>query len=101
MKVSKLGAWGAVCAFLLTGLFIAGCQSGNSAAQFAEVPGVTPPAVTNSVANPVAAPGATNGRSAEVLHAGDVLVVIFSDIPNPTPPFEVPVRDDGTITLPL
>ena len=99
MSVSKLGSWGAVCALLLTGLFVSGCQSGNSAGQFAEVPGVTTPSTANSVRNPVAAPGGTNGGSAELIHVGDALVIVFSDLPQPMPPFEVPVRDDGTITL--
>lgn len=99
MKVSKLGTWGAVCALLFTGLFIAGCQSDKLPSQFAEVPGATVPSATGSVINPVAVRGVTNGGSAEIIHVGDVLVVVFSDIPVALLPFEVTVRDDGTITL--
>ena len=101
MKVSKFGTWGAICALFLTGLFIAGCESGNSGGQFSEVPGVTDPSPANSGLRPAHAPGMTNSDSAEVIFVGDVLVVIFSDTPNYIGPFEVPVHDDGTITLQL
>src|SRR5437762_510568 len=103
MNVSKLGQWGAVCALLLTGLFLAGCESDRSTQQFADVPGMTTPsaapASAGATAGPVTVPGPTNGGSAEVIHVGDALVVIFSDLPIPTQPFEEQVKEDGTITL--
>src|SRR5438045_4224034 len=97
MNVSKLGRWGAVCLVLLTGLFLAGCQSDNSAQQFAEVPGMSAAPVTVSATNASAIPGPGNGT--ERLQVGDSLVIIFSDLPNPTTPFEEQVKEDGTITL--
>ena len=39
------------------------------------------------------------GKTSDVLNIGDLVTVIFSDTPTPTPPFEERVKDDGTITL--
>lgn len=37
--------------------------------------------------------------TSDVLNVGDLVTVIFSDLPTVTPPFEERVKDDGTITL--
>jgi protein involved in polysaccharide export with SLBB domain len=37
--------------------------------------------------------------SSDILHVGDLVVVVFSDLPTPALPFEERVKDDGTITL--
>lgn len=47
----------------------------------------------------VAAPATKLSGSGEVLRAGDQLVITYSDLPITQPPFNGPVRDDGTITL--
>jgi protein involved in polysaccharide export with SLBB domain len=39
------------------------------------------------------------GNSSDTLRAGDLVTVIFSDLPTPTLPFEERIKDDGTITL--
>jgi polysaccharide biosynthesis/export protein VpsN len=39
------------------------------------------------------------GSSSDVLRVGDLVVVVFSDLPVLVPPFEERVKDDGTITL--
>jgi len=46
-------------------------------------------------------PPIMNGPGAEVLHAGDSLVIVFSDTPQGIPMFEDRIKEDGTITLPL
>jgi polysaccharide export outer membrane protein len=72
------------------------------------VPGIEPTAqggtsTGNTVATPVpvpnAVPTATTNLSAEIIKVGDILVISFSDLPTPMPPFDQKVRDDGFITL--
>jgi polysaccharide export outer membrane protein len=50
----------------------------------------TNPPVTNQI---------NAGTTSDVLNVGDLVTVIFSDLPTPTTPFEERVKDDGTITL--
>jgi protein involved in polysaccharide export with SLBB domain len=59
---------------------------------------MTPAPATASATNAAVVPGKDNGGT-ELIHVGDSLVIIFSDLPNPAPPIEEQVRDDGTITL--
>lgn len=39
------------------------------------------------------------GSSSDILRIGDLVMVVFSDLPVLVPPFEERVKDDGTITL--
>jgi protein involved in polysaccharide export with SLBB domain len=39
--------------------------------------------------------------AADVLRVGDIVVVTFSNVPQPILPHEEKIKDDGTITLPL
>jgi len=113
MVMTKVGQiWGRFCiasCLLLTGLFIAGCQTERADSGFSEVPGIEPVAQGgtspgNTAAAAVAPnPGATttNGGSAEFIKVGDILVISFADLPPDRlmPPFDQKVKDDGTITL--
>ena len=40
-------------------------------------------------------------ESVDILHKGDKVTVILTDIPNPPAPLTLPIRDDGWITLHL
>jgi polysaccharide export outer membrane protein len=118
----RLGRWGAVCGLLYVGLGLSGCRTQSPDQQFAVVPPAltgassanpattpasdTTPAVTpgaSSVLSPSADPAATNGSGPEkeVLHVGSSLTITLTDTPNPIPPFEGKIREDGTITLTL
>lgn len=110
MVTFKVGhVWERLCVvfcLLLTGLFFAGCQTNKANTGFSEVPGMpetTTPAATpiNSATLPAAANSgtSTNDGSWEIVTTSDVLVITFADTPNPVPPFDQRVRDDGTITL--
>jgi polysaccharide export outer membrane protein len=55
---------------------------------------------TTKASNPFpngSAPGA--GGSADYLRVGDSLTIIFSDLPQPQPPFDERINDEGNITL--
>jgi len=100
---AKLGPWGVLGGLLLTGLLLAGCQSGSDN-KFAEMPAYT--GVTGADTASGGSTAGTNGavtaaamQSAEEIHPGDSLTVVFSDTPQVIPPFEERVKDDGTITL--
>src|ERR1051326_4680703 len=43
--------------------------------------------------------GSTNHPPEGVVHVGNIVVVTFTNLPNPVPVFIQPVREDGTITL--
>jgi polysaccharide export outer membrane protein len=101
-RFSKLAPhWGAVLGWLLGGLLLAGCKTGNSGAGFASFndPSVgvsnSPPSVT------AAAASNENRESTELrpLHPGDVLRITFTDLPILVSPFDQTVKEDGTITL--
>jgi polysaccharide export outer membrane protein len=86
---------------LCAGFLIAGCHTEKSSQVFADVPGMPPAAAgaaTASATNAAVGPASDTGGT-ERIHAGDSLVVIFSDLPNPQQPIQEQVRDDGTITL--
>ena len=44
-------------------------------------------------------PPPTTNTTSDVLNVGDLVSVIFSDLPTSIPPFEERVKDDGSITL--
>ncbi len=48
---------------------------------------------------PTAGPATTNMLSPSRLRVGETLVITFADVPNPIPPFEGRIREDGKITL--
>jgi polysaccharide export outer membrane protein len=97
------------------GLLLAGCHSGASSdSRFADLPGVTeaPAAAptstsdTGTPAAPVPAPtasgaqaAATAAQNAEMLKIGDTLNIVYSDLPLQVPPFDGPIKEDGSITL--
>lgn len=99
------GRWTTWCGILLSGLLVAGCRSPKP--QFDDVPGVASPrtpagaGVKPAPGNPAAdTASATRPESNPgVIHVGDPLTVVFTDLPAVIPPFEVLVREDGTITL--
>lgn len=94
MSNCKVAPWLVVCG-LGAALFVAGCKTGSSEAQFQDVPGKT------------AAAGGTDGNSGqtsgnaqdELIHPGDSLTIAFSDLPTTYPQMTMRVNQDGTITL--
>jgi protein involved in polysaccharide export with SLBB domain len=112
MLITKVGQiWGrlsiASC-LLLTGLLFAGCETTGGDAGYSQVPGMESPAQGgtspgNTAATPTVPPNATPVAkpegSAEFIKVGDILIISFSDLPTPMPPFDQKVKDDGMITL--
>lgn len=72
---------------LFVGLFFAGCSSSPSIDDLLHAGGTT---TTNSSHVNVAK-----------FHVGETVSVMFSGIPDTIPPHEEPIKEDGTITLPL
>jgi len=119
MKAMKLFKSLKACAWMPAALLLAGCGGTqyasdpvNPAQPFA-FPGQTPtyagpaqaPSVAPSPALPQAPvpipPVAVNPNAMfSRLASGDLVKVAFSDIPNPPPPMEVRIPEDGRITLP-
>src|SRR5437667_7448734 len=85
-----LGHLGALCAMLVGLLLVAGCQTDSS--EFGDPSGEAAPSQNQGG-------GLTGTNSPELLKVGDVLSVVFSDTPQPIAPFDVKIREDGTITL--
>jgi protein involved in polysaccharide export with SLBB domain len=96
--VSKLaGRWGAVCGLVAAGLFLAGCHGGSGARKFAETPGVAGAPVEGAqTSSPESHP---ESRAGTMIRVGDMLTIIFSDAPVPSPKYEEKVKEDGTIML--
>src|SRR5439155_15126420 len=69
--------------------FLGGCVTDDSS-QFADIGGAGLSGTNNVLTAP---------PSGEILRAGDPLFIVFSDLPNPPPPFSVRISEDGTITL--
>ncbi len=86
-----LGRWSFVFAFLLAAFCFSGCKT---TPDFADSQ-----AANASVGGADGAIRADAGSSTELIHVGDSLVIIFSDLPITSNPFEVRVSDDGSITL--
>jgi polysaccharide biosynthesis/export protein len=118
----RLGRWSAVCGLFFVVGCLSGCRTPPPVHQFAELPpglatasGGSP--VVTSPASPAPAPAATpvagtsvsptagsgapriGGPEPEVFRTGDSLIVVYSDLPMPTPAFEGKIKEDGTITL--
>jgi len=72
---------------LFVGLFFAGCSSSPNIDDLLQTGGT---ATTNSSHVNVAK-----------FHVGETVSVMFSGIPDTIPPHEEPIKEDGTITLPL
>jgi protein involved in polysaccharide export with SLBB domain len=91
--------WGAVLGWVLCGLLVVGCKTGNSNAGFASFNDASA-GVSNSPPSGAATPGGAN-ESTEMrrLRVGDVLKITFSDIPIPVAPIEQTIKEDGTIIL--
>lgn len=108
MKVArKLGHWGAVCGLFVGALILAGCQTGSDES-FADLPPVPGASSVAPAAGPASAENASAAAavahklapdSPEIIKVGDVLTVMFMDMPSPPTPTAIKVREDGTITL--
>ncbi|HEV2209616.1 MAG TPA: hypothetical protein VG167_12625 [Verrucomicrobiae bacterium] len=102
MRVSKLlGKWSAGAFLILGGLLLAGCAGEP---QFAEVPGMGGSATTaggglgGGGTTTTTAPG--NPASVrDLIRPGYTLIVYINDTPQTIAPMEIPVREDGRITL--
>src|SRR5437588_5119195 len=105
--------WGALMGLMLSAFLLAGCHLGESEPMdtFSPIPGENPAVATASNGGATSSgpavsvgPGAskeTRTNSADSLRVGAILTFIFTDMPSPPPPFDVTIREDGTITLPL
>lgn len=115
--------WVILCGWALMGVCLTGCHaaggsgSANSDPRFSDLPGVVgAPAQDNdsstgasSSGTPTVTPVATSATSgaapaneyenAEALKVGDTLNVVYADLPITTPPFDGPIKEDGSITL--
>jgi polysaccharide biosynthesis/export protein len=115
----QLGRLGAIWGLVLVGICLCGCRTQPQPQQFAELPpGIAPAASASPVVSPAATPAAApvaaptavspavsaaapnvDGPEPEVFRVGDSLTIIYSDLPQITPPFEGKIKEDGTVTL--
>ena len=88
------------CAGIAAGLLVTGCHSPEPGPLFMDSP--LPRVAASSPSTPARKPLPlpSNGASAAVFRAGDTVKVIFSG-PTPIEGHEEPIKEDGTITLPL
>jgi protein involved in polysaccharide export with SLBB domain len=109
-KFKLAGHWGRARVWLAMSVLLAGCHAGSSDPRFSDLPGVTPAATSavttsgassNSAALVAAAlpPTSASANDADKLKVGDALSIVFSDLPYLQPPFDGPIKEDGTITL--
>src|SRR6266571_6223262 len=88
--------WGAVCGALLGVVLFAGCKMlSSSDPDFPDVP-VKTAAAGGADATPIPI---LNNNGAELIHVGDSLTVVFSDLPTTPPQLQVQVDENGKITL--
>lgn len=71
--------------FVCAALLLTGCQ--------------VPQPPTTYGYTPTVGPTGTNLLSPSRLRVGEMLVITFADVPNPIPPYEGRIREDGKITL--
>jgi len=77
--------WSAVCGLLAAVIILAGCHSSSPR-----------PAMTGSMGAAAAPP--TNPEN-EVIQPGQKVTVAFSDLPSPVQPYDLMVKEDGSVTL--
>ncbi len=126
MEQRKVRAsWGSLVALLwmaLAAILIVGCRSPKEPgfAEISDLPGTpigvgsTPQTVSNSAAIASPSPSVNSGGthfsatnhaaangsySNDIIRVGELLEIRFSDTPQPIPPIQDRVRDDGKITL--
>ncbi|SRR6266478_1131241 len=91
-----ISRWGAVSGVLLGFVLFAGCKMlSSSDPDFPEVP--VP--VQTAPAGETNATPAIKDNGAELIHVGDSLTVVFSDLPTTPPQLQVQVDENGKITL--
>jgi polysaccharide export outer membrane protein len=59
----------------------------------------TPPASTTKASQKHAPAAAPDAKSGDVIRVGEMVHIVFTDTPQPIPPVDDKVKDDGTITL--
>jgi polysaccharide biosynthesis/export protein VpsN len=77
-------------------LLLTGC-GGSSAFPYDPLAEGTHPQMGGGSAQPADSSG--EDVKSNMLHVGDTVTVSFSDIVNPIPPMDQPIKDDGSITL--
>jgi polysaccharide export outer membrane protein len=89
-----LGRWSFFVWLLFAAFLFPGCETAKPDAH-AAFASATPPAAGGSDAM------LSDGGNTEMIHVGDSLVIVFSDLPQTVPNFEVRVDEGGSITLML
>jgi protein involved in polysaccharide export with SLBB domain len=87
-----LGRLAAMCGIVALGIFLAGCHS-HSSKRGPTATGAT----LGAAGSPVGAGGGI--PEPEMFRVGDSVTVLFLDMPTTVPPFEVKIKEDGTVTL--
>jgi|ERR1041385_1237187 polysaccharide export outer membrane protein len=88
---------GVAGALILAVCGLTGCQTTGDDKDYARVPGLD--SVTNAPDGGEPPVPDQGPKSDTVVHVGDVLIVNFTDTPQPLQPMEARVQDDGTIKL--
>jgi polysaccharide export outer membrane protein len=87
------------CAWLVTGVFLTGCHSPSQDQLFLDNPQPQIAAGPSAAGRQIAAP--PNGTTVARFRVGDTVIVSFSGSPVDIQPHEEPIKEDGTVTLPL
>jgi polysaccharide export outer membrane protein len=103
--ISIIQRWGLSLALIVAAFGWSGCGAPRS--EFADLaPGGavvgTAPAPANAAPQSPGTntnPAVTSLDSSDILRPGDNLSIYFSDLPMAQPPFEGPIKEDGSITL--
>jgi polysaccharide export outer membrane protein len=81
---------------------------GSHKPEFAEIPGLTPPANGTAMAStagtataPESASKTNEDLNIHILQPQDAVLITFSDLPTPWMPLSDRIKEDGTVTLPL
>ena len=91
-----IGYWGSVGSVVLAGLLLTGCKTGGADSKYAAAG--APGAATDPGAT-AAAPTPSGPSDLDRISPGDMLIIVFSEMPKDVLPFEDRVKEDGTITL--
>jgi len=87
------------CAALLASMVFTGCSSPSQDQLFLDNP--RPPVVAKPAAAGKQIAPSPNAADVARFRVGETVIVAFSGAPMEIPPHEEPIKEDGTVTLPL